>query len=78
VRARAAGKTGAVSGSFAADTTPIILGGNGNDATGVPTELFPGRIDELMLYGRALDDTEIAELAAGALFPGGARDAAAD
>jgi hypothetical protein len=68
----------ALTGTFVADTTPIILGGNGNDASGVPTELFPGRIDELMLYARALSAGEIAQLAAGALFPAGARDAGAD
>ena len=68
----------AMTGTIPADTTPVILGGNGNDASGVPTELFPGRIDELMLYARALSAAEIAELAAGALFPAGARDAGAD
>jgi len=68
----------ALTGAFAADTTPVILGGNGNDASGVPTELFPGRIDELMLYARALSPTEIGQLAAGALFPARARDAGAD
>ncbi len=31
-----------LAGSFAPDTTPVILGGNGNNASGVPTELFPG------------------------------------
>ena len=67
-----------LTGRFVPDTTPVILGGNGNDASGVPTELFPGRIDELMLYARALSGGEIAQLAAGALFPGGLRDAAAD
>ena len=67
-----------LTGSLAPDTTPVILGGNGNDASGVPTELFPGRIDELMLYARALSAEEIARLAAGALFPGGATDAGAD
>lgn len=67
-----------LTGAFAADTTPVILGGNGNDATGVPTELVPGRIDELMLYARALGAKEVSDLAAGALFPGGSRDAAAD
>ena len=61
--------------AFAADTTPLILGGNGNDASGVPTELFPGRLDEIMLYGRALSDTEIGQLHAGALFPAGSVDA---
>ena len=68
----------ALTGNFGADTTPVILGGNGNDASGVPTELFPGRIDELMLYARALSATEIGQLAAGALFPAGSRDAGTD
>jgi hypothetical protein len=68
----------ALTGTFMPDTTPVILGGNGNDASGVPTELFPGRIDELMLYGRALSADEIGQLAAGAVFPGVATDAGAD
>ena len=68
----------ALTGMFGRDTTPVILGGNGNDASGVPTELFPGRVDELMLYARALSATEIAQLAAGALFPAGSRDAGSD
>jgi hypothetical protein len=70
----------ALTGTFAPDTTPLIIGGNGNDANGLPTELFPGRLDEVMLYGRALDPDEIARLYAGALFtpaPLGV-DAAAD
>jgi hypothetical protein len=67
-----------LTGTFMPDTTPVILGGNGNDASGVPTELFPGRIDELMLYARALSADEIGQLAAGALFPGAATDAGAD
>ncbi len=58
----------AITGSFAPDTTPLIIGGNGNDATGVPTELFPGRLDEVMLYRRALSADEIGRLFAGALF----------
>jgi hypothetical protein len=62
-----------VTGSFSPDTTPIILGGNGNNTTDVPNELFPGRLDELMLYRRALSADEIADLAAGLLFPAGAR-----
>ena len=67
-----------LTGTFAPDTTPVILGGNGNDASGVPSELFPGRIDELMLYSRALSGDEIALLAAGALFPGATSDAGAN
>ena len=47
--------TQAFTGRFVADTTPFILGANGNGAgdTNV-TERFPGRIDEIMLYRRAL------------------------
>ena len=67
-----------LTGNFAHDRTPVILGGNGNDGSGVPTELFPGRIDELMLFSRALGASEIAQLAAGAAFPGAATDAGAD
>ncbi len=69
-----------ITGSFAADTTPVILGGNGNDATDVPIELFPGRIDEVMLYRRALTDEEILRVYNGELFAGSStsRDAAAD
>jgi hypothetical protein len=56
-----------LTGAIAGDTTPFVIGGNGNDATGVPTELFPGRIDEVMLYRRALGDAEVALLRAGIL-----------
>ena len=59
-----------LTGTFVPDTTPVILGGNGNDASNVPTELFPGRIDELMLFARALSAREIGQLATGAAFPG--------
>jgi hypothetical protein len=70
--------TQALTGSFAPDSTPVILGGNANDASGVPTELVPGRLDEIMLYARALSAAEIGQLAAGALFRGGPRDAGSD
>jgi hypothetical protein len=58
-----------IGGRFTADTTPFILGGNGNgmgDAN--VTERFPGSIDEIMLYRRALSAAEIAQLHDGALF----------
>jgi hypothetical protein len=55
------------SGPIAPDTTPLVLGGNGNGSPGI-TERFPGRIDELMLYRRALSPSEIRQLADGALF----------
>jgi hypothetical protein len=57
-----------LTGTFAPDTTAVIIGGNGNDATGMPTELFPGRLDELMLYHRALDAVAIGRIYAGSLF----------
>ena len=56
-----------LAGPIKADTTPFILGGNGNGMS-TPTELFPGRIDEVMLYRRALTPVEIAQLHDGALF----------
>jgi hypothetical protein len=66
-----------LTGRFVPDTTPFVLGGNGN--AGEITERFAGRIDEIMLYRRALSAGEIAMLHAGALLPpqfrdGGARD----
>jgi hypothetical protein len=56
-----------IKGPFAQDTTPLILGGNQNGDLGV-TERFPGRIDEVMLYKRALSADEIHMLFTGALF----------
>jgi hypothetical protein len=68
-----------VTGRFVADTTPFIIGANGNGSDLGVTERFPGMIDEIMLYRRALSGAEIAQLHDGALFtsPGpdaGARD----
>jgi hypothetical protein len=56
-----------MTGRFQPDTTPVILGGNGNASAGV-TERFAGRIDEIMLYRRALSAAEIARLNEGLLF----------
>jgi hypothetical protein len=61
----------ALTGRFAADTTPFILGGNGNGPAMGVSERFPGRIDEIMLYRRALSAAEIAQLHNGALFAAG-------
>jgi len=73
--------TQSLTGRFVPDSNPFILGANGNGVGDVNvTERFPGRIDEIMLYRRALSAAEIAQLHAGALFPagsvvdGGARD----
>lgn len=55
-----------VTGEFGPDTTPVILGGNGNG--NMISERFPGRIDEIVLYNRALDASEIGQLAAGVPF----------
>jgi len=54
-----------LTGDFETDTTPLIIGGNDNDTSGVPTELFPGSLDEIMLFRRALSASEIAELYTG-------------
>lgn len=58
--------TSMVTGTFPVDTTPVILGGNGNNQ--VISERFPGRIDEIALYDRALDANEIQQLASGVTF----------
>jgi len=50
-----------ITGMFPADSTTLILGGNRNNQT--VTELFPGRIDEIALYNRALTGDEIQRLA---------------
>ena len=70
-----------LTGRFVADTTPFIVGANGNGVGDASvSERFPGRIDEVMLYRRALSADEIRMLFDGALFPsqyrddGGARD----
>lgn len=55
-------------GTFPADSNPVILGGNANGTSQTVSELFPGRIDEVALYNRALDAAEIQELANAASF----------
>ena len=55
-----------ISGVFPLDKRPVILGGNGN--AGTVTELFPGRIDEVALYNRALTPDEIQQLATPVAF----------
>ncbi|HVT09308.1 MAG TPA: LamG domain-containing protein [Polyangia bacterium] len=70
-----------VAGPFAVETNPVILSGNGNAAGPDYTERIPGRLDDVMLYHRALSPGEIVRLKQGALIGwGGAanRDAATD
>ena len=55
-----------ISGVFPRDTTPVILNGNGNAA--VVSEFFPGRLDEIALYNRALTPDEIKLLATPVAF----------
>ncbi len=65
-------------GPFAIETNPVILSGNGNASGPDYTERIPGRLDDVMLYHRALSAGEIARLKQGALvgWGGGAdRDA---
>jgi hypothetical protein len=58
-----------VSGPFVAETNPVVLGGNGNGAARMVTELVPGRLGDIMLYRRSLSADEIARLAKGPLLP---------
>jgi hypothetical protein len=48
-----------------ADTRPLIIGGNPMDGTDTAGYLFHGRLDEVLLYSRALGADEIARLAKG-------------
>jgi hypothetical protein len=53
-------------GTFPPDSNSLILGGNGNENQ--VDELFPGRIDEIALYKRALTAAEIQQLATAVSF----------
>jgi hypothetical protein len=61
--------TAQVGGPLAAETNPVVLGGNGNGASRAVSELVPGRLGDIMLYRRALAPDEIARLASGPLLP---------
>jgi hypothetical protein len=68
-------------GPFAVETNPVILSGNGNAGGPDYTERIPGRLDDVMLYHRALSPSEIARLRQGALIGWGgvaSHDAAVD
>jgi hypothetical protein len=54
--------SGAVSGTFAAETNPVVLSGNANRADQTVGEIIPGRLAGVMLYQRALSSDEIARL----------------
>ena len=62
--------TAQVGGPLAAETNPVVLGGNGNGGSRTVSELVPGRLGDIMLYRRALAADEIARLASGPLLPG--------
>ena len=57
------------SGVFVAESNPVILGGNGNAANRAVGEPVPGRLNEILLYKRALSAGEIARIYNGALLP---------
>jgi hypothetical protein len=63
--------SGAISGPFAAETNPVVLGGNGNGTNFAVSEMIPGQLDDVMLYRRALSADEIARIEGGALLPAG-------
>jgi hypothetical protein len=66
---------GTISGPFAAETNPVVLGGNGNDTNFAVSEMIPGQLADVMLYRRALAPDEIARIEGGALLPAGAAPA---
>jgi hypothetical protein len=55
--------------SFLAETKPLVIGGNSNNATDDAQELFKGLLDDVLLYNRALGAAEIQALAAGGVPP---------
>ena len=61
--------TAEIDGPLGAETNPVVLGGNGNGGNRTISELVPGRLDDIMLYRRALAADEIARLASGPLLP---------
>jgi len=60
-------RTDPVTGEFPADTTDLILAGNMNNMSSI-LEQFPGKLDEIELYDRALTPTEIEQLSQAAVF----------
>lgn len=57
------------SGKVLADTTPVVIGGAGNDANDAAQELYAGAIDEVLYYDRALSAQEIGGIASGGTPP---------
>jgi hypothetical protein len=57
-----------VTGPFAAETNPVVISGNGNGPAQTVSEFVPGRLDDVMLYRRALSADEIARIHDGALL----------
>jgi hypothetical protein len=49
--------------------TPLLLGANSNDASGIPGRRLGGQLDEVLLYRRALPADEVKRLAAGSRPP---------
>jgi hypothetical protein len=52
-----------VARQIAPDMTPVLIGGNANGPRRLVTENFPGRIDDLRIYRRALRPAEVERLA---------------
>lgn len=57
-------------GALAPDINAVVLGGNENGPNRTVSELIPGRLDEIMLYRRALSADQIAQIASGPVLPG--------
>jgi hypothetical protein len=50
------------SGSIPYDDSPVLIGADDNDADNIPDEGWNGTIDEVLIYNRALNQTEIAQI----------------
>jgi hypothetical protein len=56
-------------GPLRTDSTPLIIGGNANNASDDAQEVFKGLIDEVVVMSRALAPAEIQALVAGGAPP---------
>jgi hypothetical protein len=51
---------------IATDVSPLLVGASEGASPGALTDFFPGRLDELLIYHRALSEIEVSALASGA------------
>jgi hypothetical protein len=54
--------SGAATGSILYDNNTVLIGADSNQADHTPDEGWSGAIDEVLIYNRALNETEIAQI----------------